>query len=317
MDYIVFDLEWNQCPDGKEKEDKRLPFEIIQIGAVKLNESFEEIGRFNEYVRPVLYKTLHFHTKEILNLDISSLRLARSFPEVASDFFLWCGKDPVYCTWGCSDLLELQKNLAFYKLESPLPFPLFYLDIQKNFSLQFEDGKSRKSLEYASSLLSLPKNTPFHNALSDALYTSHIMQRLSKEKLLNYYSIDYYRIPKNRKEEIVVQYDTYLKFVSKPFQTKTDAMRDRKLASTPCYLCKKPAKKKIRWFTGNSKNYYCLCYCETHGWLKGKIRLKKDSDDHIFGIKTLKLIDTEEAKRIVNKKALCRQKNQRHKANAK
>ena len=38
MNYIVFDLEWNQCPYGKGKENKRLPFEIIEIGAVKLNE---------------------------------------------------------------------------------------------------------------------------------------------------------------------------------------------------------------------------------------------------------------------------------------
>ena len=37
MNYIVFDLEWNQCPGGKEKENKKLPFEIIQIGAVKLD----------------------------------------------------------------------------------------------------------------------------------------------------------------------------------------------------------------------------------------------------------------------------------------
>ena len=39
MNYIVFDLEWNQCPYGKEKENKKLPFEIIEIGAVKLDEN--------------------------------------------------------------------------------------------------------------------------------------------------------------------------------------------------------------------------------------------------------------------------------------
>ena len=27
MDYIVFDLEWNQCPDGKNGSDPDLPFE--------------------------------------------------------------------------------------------------------------------------------------------------------------------------------------------------------------------------------------------------------------------------------------------------
>ena len=38
MNYIVFDLEWNQSPNGKEFEEKGLPFEIFEIGAVKLNE---------------------------------------------------------------------------------------------------------------------------------------------------------------------------------------------------------------------------------------------------------------------------------------
>ena len=37
MNYIVFDLEWNQCPYGKGQENERIPFEIIEIGAVKLN----------------------------------------------------------------------------------------------------------------------------------------------------------------------------------------------------------------------------------------------------------------------------------------
>ena len=37
MNYIVLDLEWNQCPEGKEKEDSRIPFEIIEIGAVRFS----------------------------------------------------------------------------------------------------------------------------------------------------------------------------------------------------------------------------------------------------------------------------------------
>ena len=38
MNFIVFDLEWNQSPEGKKYSNRRLPFEIIEIGAVKLNE---------------------------------------------------------------------------------------------------------------------------------------------------------------------------------------------------------------------------------------------------------------------------------------
>ena len=37
MNYIVFDLEWNQNPAGKKTRNDKLPFEIIEIGAVKVN----------------------------------------------------------------------------------------------------------------------------------------------------------------------------------------------------------------------------------------------------------------------------------------
>ena len=45
MDYIVLDLEWNQSPRGKAGERFGLPFEIIEIGAVRLDESRTVCGR--------------------------------------------------------------------------------------------------------------------------------------------------------------------------------------------------------------------------------------------------------------------------------
>ena len=47
MNYIIFALEWNQCPDGKSKENPALPFEIVEIGAVKLNSGCQDISRFH------------------------------------------------------------------------------------------------------------------------------------------------------------------------------------------------------------------------------------------------------------------------------
>ena len=55
MDYIVFDLEWNQSSDGQEKEIKEIPFEIIEIGAVKLDENFQLKDRFNHLIKPKVY----------------------------------------------------------------------------------------------------------------------------------------------------------------------------------------------------------------------------------------------------------------------
>lgn len=300
--YIVFDLEWNQCPFGKDREIRTLPFEVIEIGAVKLNDKKEEISRFRELVRPKAYTSLHFKTKEIISLCEQDLDSARSFPEVFADFISWCGEQPLYCTWGPGDLLELQRNIRYHGLENPFPKPLFFYDIQKIFSIVYEDRKSRRTLEHAIDFLNLPKEDNFHSALDDAGYTAAVLEHIDTEDILRNYSVDYYHTPQTRKEEIYVVFDTYSKFVSKGFTSKTEAMKDRKVTSTRCYLCNQAAKRKIRWFTSGGKNYFSLSYCEEHGWLKGKIRIKKSEDGKYFCVKTLKLITAQEAQEICAKK---------------
>lgn len=299
MEYIVFDLEWNQCPEGKQKEKSDLPFEIVEIGAIKLNERKEEIGRFHEYIRPSVYLRLHFRTREILRIDEKILKKADPFPAVAQRFREWCGDDVRYCIWGSADLLELQRNLRWHKLPNFFPFPLKYYDVQKIFSLAFEDGKIRRSLESAVDLLQIEKKIAFHEALSDAYYTAAVMARLSDRQLLPYFSIDYFRLPSTREEEIFEVFDTYAKFVSKKFPSKSSLLRDRVVLSTNCYLCRKRAARKIPWFSHGTRNLLSLSCCEKHGWMKGKLRIRKAEDGSgYFAVKTLKLLDAERAQEI-------------------
>lgn len=306
MNYIVLDLEWNQCPDGKEKEEALLPFEIIEIGAVKMNSEHMILDQFHELIHPQVYRSLHFMTKEIITIREEDLKQCRNFPEVIHDFFEWCGEDACFCTWGSTDLLELQRNMAWYHIPSPFPFPLLYYDIQKIFSITYEDRKTRRSLESAVDYLKLPKEANFHDAWSDAVYTAEIIKHLSEEDIFSNSSVDYYRTPGNRRQEIYITYKTYQKFVSKPFHSKSEAMKDRVVTSTRCYLCKKNARKKIRWFSSGTRNYLCLAYCEEHGWLKGKIRMRQHADGSFYVVKTLKLISEEEAYDVKEKQEIIR-----------
>ena len=315
MNYIIFDLEWNQCPDGKAKEDPSLPFEILEIGAVKLNSEKQEIDRFHELIQPSVYKKLHPMTQSIIHLSIDKLAKADLFPSVCERFHEWCGPDAVYCTWGSLDLLELQRNMRYYNMENHFPCPLKYLDIQKLYSICFDDGKSRKSLETAVEELLLQKSGSFHAALADAIYTSEILKLIPDEPFHSFYSIDYFRSPQNRREEIYVVFDGYSKFVSKEFSSKKELMKDRKVTSTRCYLCGKSAKKKIRWFASGGKNFSCLAYCEEHGYLKGKIRLKKcENSNSFFCVKTIKQIDVDRAGDLLERKLILqeRRRQKRH-----
>ena len=138
MNYIVFDLEWNQCPDGKAKENPALPFEILEIGAVKLNSEKQEVSRFHELVQPSVYKRLHSMTQSIIHLSADKLKKADPFPAVCERFRQWCTEDATYCIWGSLDLLEFQRNMRYHNVENFFPFPLKYLDIQKLYSICFD-----------------------------------------------------------------------------------------------------------------------------------------------------------------------------------
>ena len=111
MDYIVFDLEWNQSSDGQEKEIKEIPFEIIEIGAVKLDENFQLKDRFNHLIKPKVYHKMHDFTRKLIHIKMEELENEKYFPEVMEEFLDWCGEDYIFCTWGPLDLTELQRNM--------------------------------------------------------------------------------------------------------------------------------------------------------------------------------------------------------------
>lgn len=53
MDYVIFDLEWNNAYDYKEKKGVN---EIIEIGAVRLDKDLNISDTFTQLVKPKLSK---------------------------------------------------------------------------------------------------------------------------------------------------------------------------------------------------------------------------------------------------------------------
>lgn len=317
MHYIIFDLEWNQA-DKKQNEDPKLPFEIIEIGAIKLNENFEKIGEFSRLIRPSVYHTMHAITQDIIHISMSELKREQTFTPVMRYFLKWCGEECVYGTWGSLDLTELQRNMDYYHFPPLSDGPLTYLDVQKLYALVYEpeDDKKRRSLKNAVEQLGITQDIPFHRAFADAYYTAKVLQRISAEpsaqQLLKRVSYDVYRIPKTRKQEVHIIFDTYAKYISREFEDKQAAMEDREVASTRCYICHKNCRKKLRWFTPNGRHYYALACCNKHGYIKGKIRMKKTEGDKVYVVKTLKLIDEEQAKTVQEKQEHAREIRRQH-----
>lgn len=116
MDYVIFDLEWNQCPYGKGKENPKLPFEIIEIGAVKMDGERNVVGTFHRIVKPVVYQHLHHRTREVVGLTEEDLQNGIPFAQAVQEFFAFSGGACMFGTWGPGDLTELQRNMKFYNL---------------------------------------------------------------------------------------------------------------------------------------------------------------------------------------------------------
>lgn len=306
MDYIVLDLEWNQSNTGEEAEVKDIPFEIIDIGAVKLNRGRSMTDEFNHLVKPTVYLHMHKITGKLIHLHMQDLQNGEPFPQVIEEFKVWCGQDYIFCTWGPLDLYELQRNIRYYGLKPLSNAPICFLDVQKLFSIAYEDGKSRRSLEYAIDYLHVEKDIPFHRAFSDAYYTAKIMALLPEEVLENY-SIDTFVLPKKREEEIHVLFHNYMKYISREFADKQQALEDKEVISTKCYLCRKNIRKKIRWFTPNGKHYYSVAVCPVHGFMKSKIRIRKSGNDNVYVVKTSKFISEEECAKLQKKREEARE----------
>ena len=67
-------------------------------------------------------------------------------------------------------------------------------------------------------------------------------------------------------------------------------MADKRVNEVICCLCRRTLRKKIRWFSANSKLYLCLALCPEHGFVRGKIRIKKAESGNIFAIRTTKIV---------------------------
>ena len=301
MNYIILDLEWNQSARGKDFENKELPFEIIQIGAVKLDEKGDVQDIFNCVVRPSVYKKLHSAVKEVVALTDQELKSGVPFSEAFIQLMKFCEDDYIFCTWGSQDLWQLQQNMQYYHIENAFPKVMKYYDVQKLFSIVFEDGKLRRTVEHAVDVFGLEKDLMFHSAVNDARYVAKIFKSLMENKeAMDRVSVDYFKPPLCKKDEVCLRFKTYSKYVYRVFPSKEEAMEDKGVLTIKCPICRTALRKKVMWFTGNSKKYYCVAKCPFHGFVRGKIQMKKyGADPHlVFPIKIVKPISEEDVEKI-------------------
>ena len=190
MYYVVLDLEWNQYHNPMWIPTSRagvaMRDEIIQIGAVKVDEAMTPVDTFDMYVRLGGRRRLDRHVKKLTHIDESDLLSGEDFPAAAEMFEAWLGDTTAIISWGNEDMRVYLSNLAFYGIAAP---NLAWFDGQKIFAKQVpEHGKL--GLNAIAEESGLRINLPLHNALNDALLTACVLQKVNMEQGIREYNAD-------------------------------------------------------------------------------------------------------------------------------
>lgn len=188
MEYIIFDLEFNQGFDkklNKTVSNEKCPFEIIQIGAIKLDSNLNMIDTFNEYVKPQIYKDIHPFIQKMTSITKNDVEYAKSFPQVFKEFKNFISsKKIVFGVWGTGDLKELYRNINYYNLPSK-SLPKSYINIQDYASKYFKNPSGKSiGLQNAISILGLNQDKSYHDALNDAYYTSQVFIKINNPSIV-------------------------------------------------------------------------------------------------------------------------------------
>ena len=120
MKHIVVDLEMN--PISKEFKEERTVCnrEIIQIGAVVLDENYYEIGSFMTLVKPEYNLQVERNIEKLTGIMTDMVQSAPAFKEAIQMFFDWCNSIPdgicVY-QWSDSDRDQVSKELKLKNIQ--------------------------------------------------------------------------------------------------------------------------------------------------------------------------------------------------------
>lgn len=114
MKYVIVDLEMNPVSDEYPNERKVSKLETIQIGAVLLDEKYQEIGSFVTLVKPEYNIRIQKRYEKLTGIKTSMVESAPHFKKALDMFFNWCSsiQDEVQIIqWSENDYLQFTREM--------------------------------------------------------------------------------------------------------------------------------------------------------------------------------------------------------------
>lgn len=184
MDFVILDLEWN---GSYSKKVHHYVNEIIEFGAVKINEKLNVTDTFSMLIKPKIGKKISSHIADLTHISTEELKsYGEDFMSSTEKFAAFC-EGCVVMTWGTSDILTLMDNYAYYTGERTVPFLEHYCNLQEycEHVMNLHDPASQLGLQNCAEILGInSEGKELHRAYTDAMLSLSCLTRTyDKEKI--------------------------------------------------------------------------------------------------------------------------------------
>ncbi len=190
MDLVILDLEWN---GSYSKKVHHFVNEIIEFGAVRINDKLNVVDTFSVLIKPTIGKKLSSHIADLTHISNDELK------SYGDDFMAVCEKfkrfsqDSVILTWGTSDILTLMDNFSYYTGDSRIPFLQKYCNLQEycEYSLDMHDPSAQLGLSTCAEALGIDSSgKELHRAYADAMLSLSCLTRVYEPERFSGYVVD-------------------------------------------------------------------------------------------------------------------------------
>ena len=316
MNYIVVDLEWNQAMSSKSSVFNKLPIklrgEIIEIGAVKLDENMQPAEEFTIDVKPVYFKRMHYKVKKLTGFDKERLAKGYSFRDAFEKFREWCGEDVTFLTWGCDDRGIMEQNIIIHDLD--WDWIADWINLQLIYNMQTDGDKNQKSLATAMEHFNIEQTRVAHDALGDAYNTALVCTKLDIAQGLAQYEdasrmLSLHTHKQQSGENKGPEPLEHLVFPG--YISKSEAFADSELITLPCPDCSKELSCQ-RWINQGDQRYMNIYSCPDCGSYLLRLKFRKHEDNTWAANRLVYKADADTLDFYRSKAALSRRRGRGH-----
>ena len=275
--YIVIDLEMCELVGKERKDAKGLSEEVIQIGAVMLDEKFNCISEFSSLVKPI-YASISEEISSLTGITNENVENADIFTVAFRKFYTWVGNDDITTLcWSDSDYKQLWDEI-YVKAKNHDEYRLFlktFVDLQDIFG-RILSSESAISLDVALKFCHLKFKGQRHTARADAFNTARIFCKLMRQKKYKFSLNPLWKYTKTKFSE---RFNT-INSCDKDFTTSfasflpaeiLEKFSQAKNESEQCEENKIEVRRKFSFFT---KRFVCTKYgIKISEWAKFSVRM--------------------------------------------